>query len=237
MTKDWIDHADWWLDEVADDPIYQLDVLPLAIDLIGDQSGLLLDLGCGEGQVMRAIAGSVIGCDISPQLLARAKAAGPVVRSALPDLSWVRDDSVDLAYAVLVLEHLADERVFATASRIVREGGALVVVMNHPAFTADGAGPLLDPRDGEVLWRWGDYFRAAACSMKTDGAVVTFYHRPLATVLNAAAQGGWMLERLVEVGFSKAAIATEPGYVGQEQMPRLLGVRWTNTQGSRVFRR
>ena len=111
------------------------------------------------------------------------------------------------------------------------------MVMNHPAFTAKGAGPLLDPSDGEILWRWGNYFEAAACSMKTDGPAVTFYHRPLATVLNAAAQAGWMLERFVEVGFSEAAIATEPGYVGQEQMPRLLGVSWMNTQGSRVSRR
>lgn len=237
MTNEWIDHTDWWLEEIADDPIYKLDVLPLAIDLIGAQSGLMLDLGCGEGQAMRAIANPVVGCDISPKLLARAKSAGPVVRSALPDLGWVRDGAIDLAYAVLVLEHLPDEQIFASASRIVREGGALVLVMNHPAFTAEGAGPLLDPSDGEVLWRWGEYFEAAACSMPTNGAAVTFYHRPLATLLNAAADAGWMLECLVEVGFSKAAIATEPGYVGQEQMPRLLGVRWMNTQGSRVSRR
>jgi SAM-dependent methyltransferase len=237
MTREWIDHADWWLGEIADDPIYQLDVLPLAADLIGTSDRLLLDLGCGEGQVMRATRGRVVGCDISSKLLSRAKSAGPVVQAALPDLSWLKDSTVDLAYAVLVLEHLADEQIFAAASRVVRDGGALVIVMNHPAFTAEGAGPLMDPSDGEMLWRWGKYFEAAACPMETDGAAVTFYHRPLATVLNAAAEAGWMLERVVEVGFSKAAIAAEPGYVGQEQMPRLLGARWMNTQGSRVSHR
>ncbi len=229
--SEWIQHAEWWLEEIADDPIYRLDVLPLAEDLIGRSNGLLLDLGCGEGQVMRSLSGKVVGCDVSPTLLAKAKSAGPVVRATLPDLSWIRTDAMDLAYAVLVLEHLADERIFSAAARVVRAGGALVLVMNHPAFTADGAGPIMDPADGEFLWRWGRYFVSEACSMATPDAAVTFYHRPLATILSAAATAGWMLERFVEVGFSEAAIATESGYVGQEQMPRLLGARWSNTKG------
>lgn len=231
--SEWIQHADWWLEEVADDPIYRLDVLPLATDLIGRPRGLILDLGCGEGQVMRSISGRVVGCDISSRLLARAKAAGPVVRAALPDLSWLKTGGVDLAYAVLVLEHLPGEAIFSSVARVVRDGGALVVVMNHPAFTADGAGPIMDPSDGEVLWRWGRYFEREVCAMATKGVSVSFFHRPLATILNAAAAAGWMLERFVEVGLSEAAIATEPGYVGQEQMPRLLAARWMNTQGGR----
>lgn len=233
--SEWLAHAEWWLHEVSDDPIYQLDVLPLAAELIGRPGGVLLDLGCGEGQVMRSVSGPVVGCDVSPQLLAKAKTAGPVVRAILPDLSWLKTGAVDLAYAVLVLEHLADEGIFAAAARVVRGGGSLVLVMNHPAFTAAGAGPIMDPSDGEILWRWGRYFEREECSMATAGAAVTFYHRPLAMILNAAADAGWALDAFVETGFSKAAIATEPEYRGQEQMPRLLGARWTNTQGSRVF--
>ena len=59
--SEWVGHADWWLGEIADDPIYQLDVVPLAQDLIGTPEGKLLDLGCGEGQLMRAIGSSVVG--------------------------------------------------------------------------------------------------------------------------------------------------------------------------------
>ncbi len=235
--SEWIQHGEWWLEEIADDAIYGLDVIPLAQDLIGDGRGVVLDLGCGEGQVMRALPGSVVGCDVSPRLLEDACLAGPVVRANLPDLSWLKTDSVDLAYAVLVLEHLADEDIFASASRVVRRDGSFVLVMNHPAFTADGAGPIMDPSDGEMLWRWGRYFEKEACAMDTRRGAVTFYHRPLATILNTASDAGWVLERFVEVGFSKAAIATEPGYLGQEQMPRLLGARWMNTQGGRGLRR
>ncbi|MCP4307672.1 MAG: methyltransferase domain-containing protein, partial [bacterium] len=191
--SEWERHADWWLDEVAADPIYSLDVLPLAQALLGDDPGTVLDLGCGEGQMMRELDGGVIGCDISSQLLRKAQGAGRVIRCELPDLGWLRRGVVDSAVVVLVVEHLDDLSLFASAIRVVRPGGALVVVANHPAFTAEDAGPIMDPSDGEVLWRWGNYFEAAACSLQTDGAAVTFYHRPLADILNAAAEAGWVL--------------------------------------------
>lgn len=230
--SEWNNHADWWLDEVAADPIYRLDVLPLAERLLADQPGAVLDLGCGEGQMMRKLGGTVLGCDVSAPLLRRARLAGPVVRCELPNLDWLRPDAVDSAIMVLVLEHLPDLSLFKSASRIVKPGGRLIVVANHPAFTAEDAGPIMDPSDGEVLWRWGRYFKEEAVPMTAADGHVTFHHRPLASIVNAAAAAGWRLDRLVEAGFSKAAIATEPGYVGQEQMPRLLGVRWMNTQGS-----
>ncbi len=230
--SEWEDHADWWLGEVADDPIYRLDVLPLAARLLGEGPGTVLDLGCGEGQMMRRLTDRVIGCDISAPLLRWAHESGPVVRCELPHLDWLRPSAVDSAVAVLVVEHLPGLSLFDAVARVVRPGGTLVVVANHPAFTAADAGPIMDPSDGEILWRWGDYFEESAVAMPAGGSHVTFHHRPLATILNAASEAGWMLESFVEAGFSKAAIATEPGYVGQEQMPRLLGVRWTNTQGS-----
>lgn len=232
--SEWNEHAQWWLEEVRNDPIYRLDVLPLFEMLTAGNEGLLLDLGCGEGQVMRHRNGAAIGCDVAMDLLRIARVDSTVVRSDLRDLSWVKPGSVDGAYLVLVIEHLPDLGVIAEAARIVRRGGSLVLVMNHPAFTADGAGPIMDPTDGEFLWRWGNYFEPASCRMEGSDSEVTFYHRPLADILNAAGDAGWMLEEMVESGFSAAATAAEPGYAGQEQMPRLLGVRWMNTQGSRV---
>ncbi|MEA2001964.1 MAG: methyltransferase domain-containing protein [Actinomycetota bacterium] len=235
--SEWVEHAGWWLQEVAEDPIYRLDVLPLATELAGEIDGISLDLGCGEGQLMRCVPGRVVGCDISDKLLTVASASGPVVRNRLPDLGWLRTAVVEVAFAVMVFEHLSDMRLFEATARVVRPGGALVLVMNHPAFTADGAGPIMDQVDGEFLWRWGRYFDEATVRMSSGdrlARVVTFYHRPLATILNAAAASGWTLDRFVERGFSNEAIAAQPGYVGQEQMPRLLGARWVNTQGGRT---
>lgn len=230
--SDWNHHAGWWLAEV-EDPIYRSDVVPLLDRLVDGIAGTLVDLGCGEGQVMARYPGRVIGCDISRDLLRRAALRGPVVRAELPDLRWLQTDSIDGAYMVLVIEHLETLAIMEAAARVVRPGGALVLVMNHPAFTAAGSGPIVDESDGEVLWRWGDYFNAGRTVMPTPSGGVAFYHRPLARVLNTAAAAGWMLADFLETGLSKTALATEPGYVGQEQMPRLLGARWMNTQGIR----
>ncbi len=231
--NEWSDHTEWWLAEIDDDPIYQSDVVPLLERLLVDVPGRLLDLGCGEGQVMALYPGRVVGCDISPALLRLAARRGPVVRTDLPHLSWLRPGSVDGAYLVLVLEHLAGLEVFETVARVVRPGGTLALVMNHPAFTAVGSGPIVDTTDGEFLWRWGDYFQAGSTLMPAGESDVLFHHRPLATILNEAATAGWNLVELIETGFSEAALAAEPGYLGQERMPRLLGARWTNTQGGR----
>ena len=224
--SDWSEHATWWLGEVGNDPIYELDVMPLVEELLEDAAGTRLDLGCGEGQVMRSLGGMVVGTDISLRLLRNARQAGPVVRSRLPSLDWLRSATIDVAYAVLVLEHLPSLDLFTSAARVVRPGGRLVIVMNHPAFTPATAGPVMDHTDGEMLWSWGNYFDHAPVSMPAGDREIVFYHRPLGDVLNAAAAAGWSLDRFVEHGFSAAAIAAVPGYAGQEQMPRLLGVRW-----------
>ena len=223
---DWSEHASWWLGEVADDPVYALDVLPLVEELIDDAGGCRLDLGCGEGQVMRSLGGMVIGTDISLQLLQHARNAGPVVCSRLPSLDWLRPGTIDVAYAVLVIEHLPDLDLFTSAARVVRPGGRFVVVMNHPAFTPAAAGPIVDQSDGEILWRWGNYFDPAPVAMPAGDSEVVFYHRPLGDFLNAAAARGWSLDVLAERGLSEAAIAAIPEYAGQQHLPRLLGVRW-----------
>lgn len=209
--------------------------MPLVLDLLGGVAGTALDLGCGEGQVMRAVeADRVIGCDWSLELLGLAAAAGPVVRCRLPSLGWLRTGAVDHAYAVLVLEHLpAIGEFFAEAARVVKPGGTLVLVQNHPAYTPPGAGPIIDQSDGEVLWRWADYFNEAAAPEPAGTSGVTFHHRPLGVLLTVAAEAGWRLERLEERGLGPAAIARDPGMAGQEHVPRLLGVRWTRVEESR----
>jgi SAM-dependent methyltransferase len=227
--SDWLQRAEWWRSEVKTDSTYSTDVIPLAIELLEPAADPVLDLGCGEGQVMRARGRATIGCDLVLDLLRDAAGAGPVVRAELPDLGWLREGVIGTAYVVMVLEHLPDLGVFGAAHRVVRPGGALVLVMNHPAFMAKGAGPIMDPDDGEVLWRWGRYFEVATVEMATEGGGVVFHHRPLGEILEAAGAAGWSLVRFVERGLSPAAIEAHPGYVGQEQMPRLLGVRWVRS--------
>ena len=183
---------------------------------------------------MRAVSGegaAVVGCDQDPVLLAHAAQDGPVLRCHLPELAWLRDGAVDGAYAVLVLEHIEDfERLLVEASRAVASGGSLVLVANHPAFTAPGAGPLIDPGDGEITWRWGRYLSEGTSVEPAGSFNLMMYHRPLGVLLSAAAAAGWSLERLEERGPGDAAAERDPLLAAQQNIPRLIRLRFRNAR-------
>ncbi len=226
--SEWDALAHWWINE-ATDPAYVDDVQPIVDKLLVGAEGPALDMGCGDGRLSTSLPAPVIGCDLSMQLLNAARAGGvDVVQCHLPDLDWARTDSIGVAVACLVLEHIPDAiGFFEEAGRVVRPGGALVLVANHPAFTSGGAGPVVDQSDGEVLWRWGTYLvDSIAAEPAGDGSVV-FHHRSLAGLLSVAARCGWVLDEMIEAGASQASIARVPALQGQEHMPRLVGLRWT----------
>lgn len=229
-TVTWIALADWWLGELANDPAYDDEVLPLALDVLDPRPGLTyLDVGCGEGRVMAAIAergGIPVGVDVSPDLLERAAAHGEVHRAEVPPLDFLADDSVDGVVQVLVLEHIGDEEgVFAETARVARPSGVMALVINHPIWTAPRSTPIEDA-DGEVLWRPGEYFSMGWSDEPAGEGTVRFHHRPLSRLLNSAAAAGWLLERMVEVGVSPGQAARVPELAAQDHIPRLMAVRW-----------
>lgn len=223
--------AGWWLEELADDPSYEGEVLPLALDLLGPGAGMTyLDLGCGEGRVMAAIAergGIPIGVDVSTALLERASVFGETHMARVPPIDFLGDGTVDGVVIVLVLEHIADEgAVFAEAARVTRTGGTLALIINHPTWTAPGSTPILDDT-GEILWRTGEYFSDGWSDEPAGEGTVRFHHRNMSQLLNSAADADWRLERMVEEGVTADQVERTPMLSGQEHLPRLLGVRWT----------
>jgi SAM-dependent methyltransferase len=103
--------------------------------------GLVLDVGCGTGQLGAAIAADgfdVFGVDLSSSMVAKARERGLVgtfagVTTALP----FAEDSFDLALTVATLHHLeTPERVAATVDemgRVVKRGGFVVLWDHNPA--------------------------------------------------------------------------------------------------------
>ncbi len=108
----------------------------------GLQPGMrVLDLACGPGVVscalarMVAPAGWVTGVDLSPDLLAEAKAAA--VDQGLDNLSFYQGDvyaldladaSFDFVYARFLFQHLRDpQQALTEAHRVLAPGGRLLV--------------------------------------------------------------------------------------------------------------
>lgn len=216
----WSEFGEWWRDEVASDPAYARIVTPLLLEILqAEDSSLYLDLGCGEASVMRALAStgaSVHGIDINEALLSELDL--PV---AVADLRRVpmRADSYDGVFLVLVLEHIGEHAgAFAEAARVTKAGGVLALVMNHPIWTAPDSTPITDD-DGEVLWRPGHYFSNGSSEMPAGEGTITFHHRTMSSLLNAAASTGWHLEQMIE----------QPHHELEDQqgIPRLLACRWS----------
>lgn len=223
----WSDLGNWWRGELEGDSAYHDVVAPLLLEALVAQAGTrYLDLGCGEGRVMRELQArgvDVVGCDLNHDLLSTAADPGPVVQCRLPDLGWARAMSFGGAYASLVFEHLVDlRRVFEEVARVMRRGGVFAAVMNHPFYTAPQSGPIVDPTDGELFWRWGDYLSGGTTSEPAGEATVAFSHRSLSKLLNTAADAGWILERMIE----RAVVGDDPLLAPQSEIPRLLAVRW-----------
>jgi SAM-dependent methyltransferase len=214
----WSHLTEWWLSEVANDPAYEQVVTPLLLDVLRPARGdTYLDLGCGEGRVMRVVQGHgamVHGLDINPDLAIRAEPAMIADVVAVP----VRDKAYDGVYSVLTLEHVDDhEAFFRETARVTKPGGVLALVINHPVWTAPESTPISDS-DGEVLWRPGEYFSTGLSPVPAGVDEVTFHHRSMADLLNAASEAGWSLEHMIEQPHHELA--------DQAGIPRLLACRW-----------
>mgnify|MGYP000432112194 CR=1 FL=1 len=118
----------------------------------------VVELGCGTGRntarVLAEGACSYTGVDGSPGMLARARALGePRVRWKEADLHtrWNTEDRFDLAFIVLVLEHIVDlAPLVKTLSTIVRPGGRVRIVDIHPELVESGTGAHFHDGDDEL---------------------------------------------------------------------------------------
>jgi SAM-dependent methyltransferase len=136
----------------------------------------ILDLGCGIGRLAAALApeaGSVLGLDISPAMIAEARARHPGLRLETcsgSDLAGLADACCDLILAVDVFPYLVQGglglagRMVAEAARVLRPGGTLLILnfsyrgtaadrQDLPAIaTACGFGVLRNGTREFVLW-------------------------------------------------------------------------------------
>ncbi|MFF4443725.1 class I SAM-dependent methyltransferase [Streptomyces sp. NPDC001502] len=119
----------------------------------------VLDAGCGTGRAMTALraavgpAGTVLGVDLTPQMLAAARRAGRDAEGALLLADVARlplgDEVLDAVFAAGLIAHLPDPGAnLRELARVVRPGGGLALF--HPigrAALAARHGRELTPED------------------------------------------------------------------------------------------
>lgn len=97
-----------------------------------------LDLGCGTGlaaPAFRPFATKLTGIDLSPQMIAQAKAGGLYDELIVGDIeSWMAGTPLTFGRVVAadVLVYLGDlERVFAGVKRVLKAGGVFLFTVEH----------------------------------------------------------------------------------------------------------
>jgi SAM-dependent methyltransferase len=191
----------------------------------------VLDIGCGEGQVARRVAGYgawVAGIDpTAGQLVVAAERGGGVsyVRGPAEQLPFAAG-SFDAALICLTLEHLDPfEPAIHEVGRVLAPGGCFALFLNHPLLQAPDSGwvddQIMEPP--EQYWRVGAYLVEDVRDEEVaPGVVLPFVHRPLSRYLNLMIDAGLDLRRMLEPAPPPGFLARASEYQQAATIPRLL---------------
>jgi SAM-dependent methyltransferase len=180
------------------------------------------DLGCGTGRTGAWLrsrgVGRIDGIDLTPEMLAVARARTIYDQVALADVSatGLAGGAYDLVTTCLVDEHVQDlGPLYREASRLLRPGGAYVLVGYHPHFIMTAGIPT--------------HFDHGAAG---PVAIETYVHLVSDHVAAARAAALWLVEmreRLVDDRW----IALKPKWAQYRHHPVSFVMAWRAGQGER----
>jgi ubiquinone/menaquinone biosynthesis C-methylase UbiE len=231
----WDKHAQWWIDGFTGgvDPEYEEQIIPLACDEL-EGFHRILDVGCGDGQIARALAAQgseVLGIDPTELhiSIARERAGGPTYELGSALNLPVENESQDAVVACLVFEHIDDvDTALAEVARVLKPGGQFSFFLNHPLLQTPGSGwiddHIIDPP--EQYWRIGPYLVETESIEEVEKDIyIRFLHRPLSRYINSLIAQGLHVERMLEPSPPQGFLDRAPEYALAHTVPRLLYLR------------
>jgi SAM-dependent methyltransferase len=204
MVATYDEIADWYEEQFLGSQQSGHD--PLGIDravsdLLGEGSGVCLEIGCGTGVYaarVRQLGWTPVGVDLSSGMLRHARGRLPIARADARRLP-LRDSSVPAVVAVMVHTDMPEyPAVLREVGRVLAPGGVLVHVGVHPCF----CGGFADRGDPDaVVIRPGYLDGHWTKESWTDQGIrdkVGATHWPLPELLHAFLDAGLTLERFAE---------------------------------------
>ncbi|MHC8327544.1 class I SAM-dependent methyltransferase [Pseudomonas sp. LB1P83] len=196
LLDSWHHNAHAWIEAIRSGAIEsRLTVTDQAILLavMGRQPERVLDLGCGEGWLLRALAKrniTAVGVDGDATLVeaARAEGSSRVHLASYEALAAAKVDigrDYDLICANFALLHQDIIPLLAAMNALLAPGGALVIQTLHPWAAAAG-----DYQDG---WREETF-----AGFKGQWQPMPWYFRTVSSWLNALDMAGFRLAGLQE---------------------------------------
>lgn len=205
------------------------------------ESRRVLDLGCGFGWFSRWAAeqgaASVLGLDLSENMLARArsstKQATIVYRQAdLDNVTFSKGD-FDFAYSSLTLHYLENlDKLFFEVNHALVPDGEFVFSVEHPLFTAPSRPEWLSV-EGRAVWPTDDYLRLGPRSTDWLAPGVIKQHRTVAAYLNLLIDAGFTILQIEEWGPTEEQIAARPEWGKEIHRPPFLLVHAKKSDAGR----
>jgi SAM-dependent methyltransferase len=197
-------------------------------DMVGKR---VLDLGCGFGWASRWMRGqgaaSVVGLDLSENMIRRAKAdtIDPRIEYRLADVENVElpPDAFDLAYSALTFHYIRDfQRLVAMLHNALVPGGRLVFTIEHPIFMAAARPHWTTDEDGHRTWLVNHYSDEG--ERRTDWFTkgVLKHHRKIDTTLNTLIRTGFTIFAVEEFAPSAEQIRADPELKEELERPMML---------------
>jgi len=205
-----------WYDALLekDDDTYQTKViLPNLVRLMDIKKGeRVLDLACGQGfftRIFHTAGADITGVDIGAPLITLAKKQSPkevkyFVHSA-EDLSLFQDGYFEKISIVLAIQNIeAPHKVFKECMRVLKPGGKLFLVLNHPAFRIPRSSEWGFDEASKTQYRRVDRYMSESkieidMNPSRPGTSMTVsFHRSLQDYFKALSNAGFVVGRLEE---------------------------------------
>jgi len=224
----WGKVAGWYSDLLEkEEGTYQKElILPNLVRLMDiKKDNVVLDLACGQGFFSREFlkAGAkVVGVDVAQELTYLAseitkkempEANAKFVTSPADNLGFIKENSIDKIVIVLAIQNIENVAgVFKECQRVLRLGGKLFLVLNHPAFRIPKQSSWgWDPKTNDQYRRIDQYLSESKIeiqmhpSMDSTGSPQAIsenktisFHRPLQYYFKFLGKNGFAVDRLEE---------------------------------------
>jgi SAM-dependent methyltransferase len=233
----WESEAEHWLQwaRTPGHDVFQYFWPAFAADILPARPGRLLEIGCGEGRVLREameIDGSgpsaVIGLEPAPTLVRSARDADQRPSYVAGDATALpfRQATFDTVVAYNSLQTMCEVDDMAAAvreaARVVRAGGSFCVCVAHP-MTDIG---LVASPDGAGLRSYFERQRVEE-TVTQDGLPMTFrgWTYTLEDYVRAFDAAGFVVDRVREPRPSEEDVAARPSLAKWRQIPLFLMMR------------
>ena len=210
----WGGVAEWYNELLEKEGTYQKEVvLPNMLRMLHlADSDTVLDLACGTGFFSRAfaeVAGKVIGVDVAKDLIAIAKQQPQknIAYKISPShqLDFLESRSVDKIALVLAAQNIENlQKTFAECARVLKPGGVMIIVLNHPAFRIPKRSSWGWDETEKTQYRRIDGYMSEATEKiqmhpgdKPSEYTISF-HRPLQVYFKDLKRGGFAVRGLEE---------------------------------------